>query len=270
ENLNILMQRNLQFQSSRFGGSSDLSASTFNGQPTTVNSESHPITVSWIPPCEIAAGGRLGLTFCPGKHISARDGTQYCRDLRTDLARLRLVHGVHTIVCLLPEAELRYLKVRSYAAAVEEHGMEYLHLPIIEMAAPRDVSQAASVVDAVADRLQEGRTVVMHCKAGVGRAGMMAACVLVRLGVRVGPAEAIAAVRQHRRGAVESRRQEEFVAVYCSTFECRNRTKNAMSAATVQGPHAVMTLPSGGWASNVNSGAHGKMVPGDSKSAGEG
>ncbi|GIM12114.1 hypothetical protein Vretimale_15535 [Volvox reticuliferus] len=113
--------------------------------------------------------------------------------------------------------------------------MEYLHLPIIEMAAPSDALQAASVVDAVADRLLAGRTVVMHCKGGVGRAGMMAACMLVRLGVCTSPAEAIAVVRQHRRGAVESKRQEEFVAAYCSTFECRRRTMNAMAAATAPG-----------------------------------
>ncbi|GIL86929.1 hypothetical protein Vretimale_15535 [Volvox reticuliferus] len=94
---------------------------------------------------------------------------------------------------LLPTPQ--YLKVRSYATAVEAHGMEYLHLPIIEMAAPSDALQAASVVDAVADRLLAGRTVVMHCKGGVGRAGMMAACMLVRLGVCTSPAEAIAVVR---------------------------------------------------------------------------
>ncbi|GIL51567.1 hypothetical protein Vafri_7535 [Volvox africanus] len=164
----------------------------------------------------------------------------------------------------------QYLKVRSYAAAVEEHGMEYLHLPIIEMAAPSNVSQAASVVDAVADRLQDGRTVVMHCKGGVGRAGMMAACVLVRLGVRIGPAEAIAAVRQHRRGAVESMRQEAFVAAYCRSFECQSRTTNASSDATAQAPLAVMTLPNGACASNVNSGTLGNMVPGGGEGEGEG
>ncbi|GIM12111.1 hypothetical protein Vretimale_15535 [Volvox reticuliferus] len=189
------MQRNAHLQGSRFDGNSNPNASTFQGSRKTVNSENHPLTVSWIPDCETAAGGRLGLTFCPEKHITSRDGTQYSRDVGMDLARLRQVHAVHTIVCLLPEAELRYLKVRSYATAVEAHGMEYLHLPIIEMAAPSDALQAASVVDAVADRLLAGRTVVMHCKGGVGRAGMMAACMLVRLGVCTSPAEAIAVVR---------------------------------------------------------------------------
>ncbi|EFJ48513.1 hypothetical protein VOLCADRAFT_104694 [Volvox carteri f. nagariensis] len=189
-----------------------------NAAPKTVTSESHPLNVSWIEPCQIAAGGRLGLTSCPGKHISARDGTLYRRDLHADLARLRQVHGVHAVVCLLPEAELRYLKVRNYAAAVEKHDMEYLQLPIIEMTAPSDLLLAISLVEAVAAHLQAGRTVIMHCKCGVGRAGLMAACVLLRLGVCSSAAEAIATVRRHRRGAVESRRQEAFVATYCGAL----------------------------------------------------
>ncbi|GIL51568.1 hypothetical protein Vafri_7535 [Volvox africanus] len=107
-------------------------------------------------------------------------------------------------------------------------------------------------------------------RGGVGRAGMMAACVLVRLGVRIGPAEAIAAVRQHRRGAVESMRQEAFVAAYCRSFECQSRTTNASSDATAQAPLAVMTLPNGACASNVNSGTLGNMVPGGGEGEGEG
>ncbi|GLC37995.1 Cyclin-dependent kinase inhibitor 3 [Pleodorina starrii] len=206
------MRGNLDLQNSTS------STSSKGPSPKVVDSESHPLTVSWIPPCDTAAGGRLGLTYCPGKHILARDGTRYCRDVRADLARLRQVHGTHAVVCLLPEAELRYLKVRDYGSRVAEHGMEYLQLPIIEMAAPSDMRLAAAAVDWAAAHVQAGRTVVMHCKGGVGRAGLMAACVLLRLGVCGSAAEAIATVRRHRRGAVESRRQEDFVAAYCGSL----------------------------------------------------
>eukprot|EP00198_Chlamydomonas_reinhardtii_P002515 XP_001691851.1 predicted protein [Chlamydomonas reinhardtii] len=187
-----------------------------NGQHRrVVDSVNCPLEVSFLPPATSpVTGSRLGLTVCPGKHILSRDGTLFCRDLGADLKRLREVHGADVVVALLPEAELRYLKVRDYASAVAAHGMEYLHLPIVEMAAPPDLQQAAALVDMVVERIGAGKTVVLHCKGGVGRAGVIAACTLLRLHVCTSARDAIATVRKYRRGAVESKRQEEFVATY--------------------------------------------------------
>ncbi|GFR40923.1 hypothetical protein Agub_g1579 [Astrephomene gubernaculifera] len=192
----------------------DIRIPTVAESPRTVTSANQPIDVSWIPPCEGASGGRLGLTYCPGKHITARNGVQYARDLRADLSRLKQEHGVHVIVCLLPDAELRYLRVRDYAAAVAAHHMTYMQLPIIEMAPPDDMQRACALVEGVVEQLQAGRTVVVHCKGGVGRAGLLAACVLIRLGVCGSAQEAIDTVRRYRRGAVESRKQEDFVGAF--------------------------------------------------------
>ncbi|KAG2448241.1 hypothetical protein HYH02_006826 [Chlamydomonas schloesseri] len=197
------------------GAAAGASQNTTSQQRRLVDSVSHPLDVSFLPPATSPlTGGRLGLTVCPGKHIIARDGTVYCRDLAADLKRLREVHAVDVVVALLPEAELRHLKVRDYAAAVTAHGMEYLNLPIIEMAAPPDLHQAVALIDAVVERINAGKTVVLHCKGGVGRAGVIAACTLLRLHVCTSARDAIAMVRKYRRGAVESRRQEEFVTTY--------------------------------------------------------
>jgi protein-tyrosine phosphatase len=66
----------------------------------------------------------------------------------------------------------------------------------------------------------EGSDVVVHCKGGLGRAGMMAARLLVELGMP--PEQAIKEVRRARKGAIETSAQEVLV----------KRTKHIPLAAT--------------------------------------
>jgi ADP-ribosyl-[dinitrogen reductase] hydrolase len=57
--------------------------------------------------------------------------------------------------------------------------------------------------------LQHGGRVVVHCRGGLGRAGTVAARMLVELGST--PQEAIRRVRASRRGAIETPAQEAYV-----------------------------------------------------------
>ena len=58
----------------------------------------------------------------------------------------------------------------------------------------------------------DGR-VVIHCVGGLGRSGMIAACLLKRMGLTT--EEAIARVRSHRSPrAIETAVQEEFIAAF--------------------------------------------------------
>jgi ADP-ribosyl-[dinitrogen reductase] hydrolase len=57
--------------------------------------------------------------------------------------------------------------------------------------------------------LGNGLDVLLHCRGGLGRAGTIAARLLVELGVE--PLTAIAKVREVRPGAIETRDQEQFV-----------------------------------------------------------
>ena len=196
-------------------------------------SETHPIRVSWVARAGESGGGQLGLCFCPGKRLlksrlrraGHRDesGQPIARDLRADLARLRNNFGATCIVCLLSAAELRSIGVAGdYGGAVASAGMAFLSFPIIEGAASAaggavtNIGQTAEqLVHPVVARLRAGEGVVMHCRGGVGRAGMLAACVLLELGACRGAARAIELVRARRcKAAVETRRQEDFVKAY--------------------------------------------------------
>jgi len=197
------------------------------GAPIT--SESHPIGISWIS--RGAEGrGHLGLCFCPGKRLQRsrfrlgheEAGRTMMRDLPSDLQRLREHFGCRMLVCLLNEAELRTLGVRcDYQETVVRAGLQFVHYPVIEGAGaadrgePREMEAAHAIIETIVRGIMANVNVVMHCRGGVGRAGMMAACSLLLLGEADTAEKAIALVRRRRcKQAVETRRQEEFVSFY--------------------------------------------------------
>ncbi len=173
-------------------------------------SESHPIRVDFLPQEEIGLPGRLGMTLAPGKKSEGADGV-WERDLATDLARLAEEYRVEVLVSLMERIEYSYLKVPDLLQKAEERGLEVVHLPIPDGGAPVDpeADRYGPLVEDVAERLKKGQTVVVHCRGGQGRSGMLAASVLVALGH---PAvKALEIVRDTREGAVETPEQEDRV-----------------------------------------------------------
>lgn len=65
------------------------------------------------------------------------------------------------------------------------------------------------LVGVIRDALNRGETVAVHCAAGKGRSGTIAACYLVSCGYS--PRDAIEFVRSRRRGAIENEHQERAV-----------------------------------------------------------
>jgi hypothetical protein len=121
---------------------------------------------------------------------------------------------------LLNDAELRSLGIKdNYGVAVSRAGIEFVHYPIVEGAGAGDhtgtMQAAHAVVASVALIMQRDENSVMHCRGGVGRAGMMAACLLLFSREATAPKQAISLVRKRRcKQAVETRRQEDFVKRY--------------------------------------------------------
>jgi ADP-ribosyl-[dinitrogen reductase] hydrolase len=89
--------------------------------------------------------------------------------------------------------------------------MSWFHLPIVDVSIPGKAFEAAwlRVGEQLRSMLSGGSNVVVHCRGGLGRAGTIAARLLVELGVA--PETAIANVRRVRPGAIETRAQEQFV-----------------------------------------------------------
>jgi protein-tyrosine phosphatase len=128
--------------------------------------------------------GLAGRLFLCGKHVVGPDA-------EAALARV----GGSVIVCLTHRHELEARYPRYVEWLLTHRGGRAVWVPVHDLGA-LPVEEAAALVDEVVARLVAGETVVMHCAAGIGRAGTMAVAVLHRLGATVDDAQRI--VRANR------------------------------------------------------------------------
>jgi protein-tyrosine phosphatase len=139
-------------------------------------------------------GGRLYLTAMPGAHGPLE---------RTWEALRR--EGVQVIVCLAEPEEIRR-KSAPYAAALEAQAVPcpVEAFPVADFGVPRDREAFWALANRVGRRLTGGERVVIHCGAGIGRTGTLAACVLLALGEPQAQAEqAISAAGSHPETAAQ-------------------------------------------------------------------
>ena len=167
-----------------------------------------PIKVSQIPREVLNTPGVLGLTFAPGKCGPNRWGDLHQRDLQEDINRLRSRYEVHYLLSLVEDHELDMLQIPRLVETAEAAGIRVRRYPIVDVTAPR-VEPTLPVVAEALKQLRAGQNVVVHCRGGLGRAGTLAASILVAAGLDA--SEAITQVRVHRPGAIEVREQEQFV-----------------------------------------------------------
>jgi ADP-ribosylglycohydrolase/protein-tyrosine phosphatase len=172
-------------------------------------SRTHPLRIDTVPS---PLGGSIGLTLCPGKQQSESTTGPWARDLGPDLDVIEQA-GAAALVTLMPTEELDWIRVPplELGRAARARGMEWFHLPIEDVTVPdetfeRDWRYAGP---RLRRHLECGRTVVLHCRAGLGRTGTIAARLLVESGRK--PDRAIDDVRAARPGTIETAEQEDHV-----------------------------------------------------------
>lgn len=135
-------------------------------------------------PLPVDAGG---LWLC-GKHFIGPDPE----------AALRKT-GATSAVCLSQEPELadRYPQYVAWLAANADGRAVWF--PVPDLHAP-DVELAAELVDGLRRRIEAGDVLLVHCGAGIGRAGTIAAALLMSMGVGLDEAVAIVAASRPMAG----------------------------------------------------------------------
>ena len=175
---------------------------------TIQTSTTHPLRIATVP---FGTGdGLIGITFAPGKQQPGGMTAHHRRDLHADLDVIAAWNAA-AVVTLVETHELDVLGIPVIGAEVWRRHMEWHGWPIGDYQVPDAGFMAAWPARSAALRglLARGGRVLVHCKGGLGRAGSVAARLLVEDGMPAG--DAIAAVRAARPGAVETAAQEAWV-----------------------------------------------------------
>lgn len=117
-------------------------------------------------------------------------------DWLEDEVRSLCASGVDVVVSLLEREEITELDVVNEQAFCETNGIRFLSFPIKDRGVPPLNRETVDFIRMLAEILSEGKTVVIHCRQGVGRSALIAASVLVVKGLDVNLAfERVAAAR---------------------------------------------------------------------------
>jgi atypical dual specificity phosphatase len=90
--------------------------------------------------------------------------------------------------------------------------IEYLHIPTPDFTAP-NVERIDTAVDFIHRNLSDDKAVMVHCAAGMGRAGTILACYFVKY-QKYSAKDAIKKIREERPGSIQSETQELAITFY--------------------------------------------------------
>ncbi len=173
------------------------------------NSETDPLRVDFLPASIHGLVGAIGITLAPGQRDVSNG---WLRDLPTDMARLRVQYRADCLISLIEPSEFATLGISELGGCALANGIRPIFFPIADMHPPHERDRFAFIelVKGIIEAADAGQCVVIHCRAGVGRSGLVGASVLVARGLCA--AEAINVVREVRSPkAVETEEQRAWV-----------------------------------------------------------
>lgn len=103
--------------------------------------------------------------------------------------------GVNTVISLLEREEVSELKLEREAGICQSNGLEFISFPIPDRGVPETAS-AAQLARSIAESVAQGGSVVIHCRAGIGRSSIIAATALICSGI--GAEQALESIKDAR------------------------------------------------------------------------
>jgi protein-tyrosine phosphatase len=126
--------------------------------------------------------------------------------------------GLDVVVSLLTPAEDFELGLSDEARIVRQEGLTFINFPISDYGVPTSKGQTQRLVRELEERLSHGSCIGIHCRQGIGRSSLVAACVLVTTGES---SETAFQQIQNARGSKvpDTAEQKEWVASFASNLE---------------------------------------------------
>lgn len=169
------------------------------------SSTEHPFIIDTV---RSPAGGLIGMAACPGLRRGGEAASP--ESVATDLQVIQ-AWGAKDILTLMEIGEMDRLGASSIGYQARALGIHWHHLPIADFSAPGETfSESWPAIQAqLTTTLGANGRVLIHCRAGLGRTGTLAARLLVDGGMAAD--DAITVVRANRAGTIETQEQLAFI-----------------------------------------------------------
>lgn len=123
--------------------------------------------------------------------------------------------GVDVVVSLLTQDEESELGLTQERELVQRSGLTFINFPIADYSVPKSKQTTRQLVTALKERLSHGSRVGIHCRQGIGRSSLVAACVLVASGESSG--NAFKQIERARRAPVpDTAEQKDWVTSFAN------------------------------------------------------
>jgi protein-tyrosine phosphatase len=99
--------------------------------------------------------------------------------------------GVKVLVSLLTADEVAELELQDEERLCSNCSIRFIPFPIADRGVPFLLPEARCILDLILGELRAGQTVVVHCRMGIGRSALVAACLLKSQGIGVDEAFAM-------------------------------------------------------------------------------
>lgn len=121
--------------------------------------------------------------------------------------------GLDVIVSLLEEDEAAELGLSREGELCRAAGLSFISFPIVDRSVPASRNEVFDLVNRLEKLLMEGKNIGIHCRQSVGRSSLIAASVMVALGMK--PRDAFEQIAEARGCPVpETPQQLEWVMAF--------------------------------------------------------
>ncbi len=90
--------------------------------------------------------------------------------------------GVEAIVSALTTSEVEELLLSEEESCCTRRGLKFYCFPIEDRSVPVAPKEFREFIDLLGEELGKGVAMAIHCRAGIGRSSLIAACLLIRQG----------------------------------------------------------------------------------------
>ena len=164
--------------------------------------------ISWIP-IPGKDNQSFGVSNCPGKH---QNSLLKKLSLKNDLNSI-WNQEINCIVSLITKDELKKLDINDFDKTITEYGFEHYSVEIQDLGIPstNQLGTFKILTKNIIGAIKTEKKVLIHCNAGLGRSGLFAGILVKEMTDINHPIDYI---RKFRKGAIETKEQEEFISFW--------------------------------------------------------